>query len=139
MQAGLEEFLLDPVEEGGVAAVRQLRLDLGPLGGALAAVEALGANPVDADLGEQGARGVEQMVDVAGGPQTYDGNELGVPDAGAHQGGEVVGHRVGEGAWISSRTSSATGSFRCQPSSSPPMRRRRVMEWAASRWSAVSK
>lgn len=93
---GLAELLLDLVEEGGVAVVGQLHLDLGPLGGPVAAAEPLGVYAVDADLGEQAAGGVDEVADVARGLQSYDGEQFGVAYPGADESGEAPGQCVGQ-------------------------------------------
>lgn len=62
-----------------------------------AARQPFGPHPVDADLGEQGALRVEQVVDVAGGDQPDDGDEGAVADPGAQQPREGAGQGVGEG------------------------------------------
>lgn len=93
---------------------------------------------VHTDLGEQAPLGVEEVAHITVRAQPDHGQQLDAPDPGADQGGEFVGDGVGEGARISSRTPSDTGNFRCQPASDPPVRRRRVIEDATRRSSAVS-
>jgi len=96
-QSGLAEFLLDLVEEGGVAVVGEFHLDLGPGRGAVARADPVRADAVEADLGEQGAGVVDEVADVAGRAQAYEGDEFGVADARADEAREHAGHGVGEG------------------------------------------
>ncbi len=135
--AGLPQALLDGVEDTGVGVVGGLDLDLGP-GGPASSGEAPGVDGVDGEFGEEVAVGVEEAADVTGGAEADDGHDLAAADAGAQEAARSGGRVSESGALISSRTPTATGNFRCQPASDPPVRRRRVIESAARRRSGVS-
>lgn len=94
--AGLLQRAADGVEEGGVAVVGELGLDLGPGGGAVAAGQPLRADLVHAELGQRGAVVAQEYVDVADGDQPDDGDDGGVEDPGADQGGEAGRDVAGE-------------------------------------------
>src|SRR5690606_12957256 len=126
------------VEEGGVAVVGEFDLDLGPVGGAAVAGEAFGVDGVDADLGEEPAVAVEEVADVAVGAEPDEGVRARSRTRERTSRARASGRSSERGAWISSRTPGETGNLRCQPASEPPVRRRRVMEAAARRSSAVS-
>ncbi len=91
---GPAESLLDGVEEVGVGAFGELHLDLGPGGDG---VGLFGADGVGGELGEEGAVGVEEVADLAGGEQADLGGEAALADAGAQEGGEGAGDGVAEG------------------------------------------
>ncbi len=92
----LAQPLLHLVEEGRVDAVRQLHLDLGPLGTAVPADEPLRVYGVHADLGQHPAVGVHEVAHVTVGTQPDHGRQLGVPHPGADKAGEDVGQGVGQ-------------------------------------------
>ena len=127
---GLAEPLLHRVEEGGVAVVGEFHLDLGPARRRRYRPRA--ARPgrvVDTQLGRAGPRrrpadGRTSRADT----QPDRRVSVRAPRIrGATQCRRGAGGTVSaSGARISSRTPGATGSLRCQPASSPPVRRRRV-------------
>jgi hypothetical protein len=95
-EAGGGEAFLHGVEEGGAAgdgAGGELDLDLGPVSRVAAA---LGGDLVDGELCEHPARLVEQLAAGALGAQGEEGEQRGLPGAGAHQAGQGRGGRLAQ-------------------------------------------
>jgi hypothetical protein len=134
------QHLLDPVEHLGGAVLGELHLDLCPGRGAGLGAEGVAGDPVVGDGGDGVAVGVGQRPLPANGGELGDGLERRAGWAArlkATSGSGGLRDRPG-GRRTSSRLSVPAGSLRCQPSSLPPRRRRRVSPERASRWSAVS-
>lgn len=93
---------------------------------------------VHADLGEEPVLVVEQVADVAVGAEADHGPQFPVADAGADQGGEFLREGVGERGADLVAHAGGDGELEVPAASAPPVRRRRVTEDAARRWSAVS-
>lgn len=130
--------MFDGVEEGGVTVVGEFDLDLGPSRCAAAAREPNGPDLVDTEFGEERPVGAEQMVDVARGMQSDDGDEFRLPDPGAQQRGEAAREGVGERGPDLVTDPMGDGEFEVPARVVAAGAATQGEESAASRWSSVS-
>ncbi len=137
VDAGVAEVAVDGVEEGGVGAVGEFDFDLGPVGGAAVPGEAFRVDGVGAEFGEEGAVGVDEVVDVAGGAEPSRRAEGAAAGLWRGRGRPGRGYLVGEGA-RSRRVRRGDGSFQVPAARRAAGARRRVRAWAARRRSVVS-